>query len=100
MSQHSKALSHFGRFTSAMDSVSAIPFWARLYTILRAGAILNATELHQCVESLASMYKACTMQLKSRTRLMIAAPTICYSHSPAVRGSFRRRCNSVSWLIV
>jgi hypothetical protein len=82
-SQHSKALSHFGRFTSAMDSVSAIPFWARLYTILRAGAILNATELHQCVESLASMYEACTMQLKSRTRLMIAAPTICYSHSPA-----------------
>jgi len=46
-SQHSKALSHFGRFTSAMDSVSAIPFWARLYAILRAGAILNATELHQ-----------------------------------------------------
>jgi hypothetical protein len=66
-----------------MDSVSAIPFWARLYAILRAGAILNATELHQCVESLASMYEACTMQLKSRTRLMIAAPTICYSHSPA-----------------
>jgi hypothetical protein len=74
-SQHSKALFHVARFTSAMDSVSAIPFWAALHIILRAGAILNATEWHHRVESLASMYHACRMQLKSRTWLMIAAPT-------------------------